>query len=306
MAYNFPPALRRGDTIRVIAASGPVDRTVFMAGIAHLVARGLTPVYDEALFSRSRYLAGTDAQRHDGLHQALADPDARAVWAARGGYGAARLLAACPPSRVAQAGKWLVGFSDVSALHCTWARAGLGSMHGANVTTLAKWGEGARDAMFAWLFGAGEALLLQGEGRVGEHAVEGPVWGGNLTVLASLCGTGFLPSLRGHILFLEDIGERPYRLDRSLTQLRLAGVLDGVVGVAIGQLTDCAETQSAVDYGGLEVLVDILRPLGIPVVGGLPVGHEDTSWALPLGAVACLDPTRGTLTVRAVSDVQRG
>lgn len=291
----LPPLLREGDRVRVVAPSGAFDRHRFSTGESLLRHAGLVPVYHERIFSRHRYLAGPDEARLAELREALADPEAKAIWIARGGYGATRLLPGIIREDVVTHPKWLIGFSDTSALHARWQKEGLVTMHGPNVTTLDSWGHDARQALWSWLFrGAGEPL----RGRPTEGGVvEGTLWGGNLTVLAAMAGGGHLPRFQQSILLLEDIGERPYRLDRSFTALVQAGAFQGVVGVALGQLTACEEREAP--YGPAEVLRErITQELGVAVVEGFELGHDPTSWAVPLGLRAVLDPGAGTLSVR--------
>lgn len=296
--WRVPEAVRPGDAVRVIAPSGAFDRERFTAGLAILERTGLVVRYDDSVFSKHRYLAGDDERRIAELRHALGEPDTRVLWVARGGYGATRLLPHLPVDAVRKAGKWLVGFSDTTALHMLWTRAGLASLHGANVTTLAQWSDGARDELMSWLTRPAPRLF---KGRVMHRGelVSGRLLGGNLTVLAAMAGTGMLPSFRGAVLLLEDVGERPYRLDRVITQLVQAGALDGVVGVAIGQLTDCGDATA--DYTPLDVVADALAPLGVPVIAELPIGHEPTSRAVLHGAVATLDTVEGALTLQGAS-----
>jgi muramoyltetrapeptide carboxypeptidase len=305
---KVPPLLAPGDTVRVIAPSGCFDRAVFEAGLPHLERAGLKVRFDEGLFTRHFYLAGDDARRLAELEAALAEPGVRALWTARGGYGATRILHHLEPARVRAAGRTLVGFSDATALHAVWSRAGLTSVHGANVTTLASWSDAARAELFELLFGT-EAHTHQGRTAAPGPRVEGRLWGGNLTVLAAMAGTGALPRLPASILFIEDVGEKPYRLDRALTQLRRAGALEGVRGLVVGQLTDCDEKPAPafeVADGqarrpratALEAVAEALVGLELPVVTGLALGHEPHSRAVLLGGHAVLDPERGTLSVQ--------
>lgn len=293
---RVPEPLSPGDRVRIVAASGPFDRELFETGIEMIRAADLEPVVDEAIFARERYLAGNDSARLGQVRRALEEPDTRAIWTARGGYGATRLLPELGVEGVARAGKWLVGFSDTTALHCLWARAGIASVHGPNVTTLGAWSCEAREELWGALL-RGKPLSLRGEGVLGSASVQGPLEGGNLAVLSALAGTGFLPSFSGAVLLLEEVGERPYRIDRMLHQLLHAGALDGVVGVVVGQLKGCEETADpTADYGPLEVVVDVLARLGVPLVAGVPVGHDNSSRAAVLGREVVLDPRAGTVT----------
>lgn len=296
--WRVPDPVRPGDVVRVIAPCGAFERERFAAGLTLLERAGFAVRYDDGIFAKHRYLAGDDGRRLAELRHALGEPDTRVIWVARGGYGATRLLPRVPVDAVRRAGKWLVGFSDATALHMLWARAGLASLHGANVTTLPQWSDGARDELMSWLTSPAPRLF---RGRVvhpGE-LVSGRLLGGNITVLAAMAGTGLLPSMRGAIVYLEDVGEQPYRLDRVLTQLIQSGTLDGVVGVVVGQLTDCHSANT--DFTALDVVSDVLKPLGVPVLAELPIGHEPTSRAVLAGSLATLDPHEGVLTLNGAS-----
>jgi muramoyltetrapeptide carboxypeptidase len=295
---RLPDALGAGDVIHIVAPSSPFDRELFSAGVMAIEKAGLSVQYGDDLFERYRYLAGSDTRRVVELHAALRDPSVRALWTARGGYGATRLLPLIEPETVAGAGKWLIGFSDATALHCLWWRCGWASIYGANVTTLSSWSPVARTELFACLAG-GRPPLLHGVGVHGHSPARGRLWGGNLAVLAALAGTGHLPAPGTGVLLLEDVGERPYRLDRTLTQLRQAGALEGVVGVAVGQLTRCDAGGNS-DFSALDVVAEVLDPLGTPVVAGLPVGHEPSARAVLLGGEVLLDPVAGTLAPAAM------
>jgi muramoyltetrapeptide carboxypeptidase len=226
--------------------------------------------------------------------RAVADPEARAIFCARGGYGAMRILSAVDPSPLLARPKALVGFSDVTALHALLNRAGLATVHGPVVTQLGRAPDDALGHLEALLCATAPrpgawGVPAPGAGVVASRTVRpgrvsGPLLGGTLTILAHLAGTPFAPRLEGAILLLEDVGEKPYRVDRCLTQLRLAGVLDGVAGVAVGQLTSCD------DDGVLaaDVVRDAVLGLGVPAVEGVPAGHEDANFAVPLGARATL------------------
>ena len=295
---QLPAVLRKGDVVRLVAPSGAFDRATFEVGVKILEEADLTPMYDEGIFERQHYFAGKDTRRLKELEHALADRTARGIWMARGGYGATRLLSKLDLTAITRAPKWFIGFSDATALHALWARAGVASLHGANVTTLGTWTEGARAELFGVLAGERAPHLAGRTLKIGP-TVRGPLLGGNITVLAAMAGTGQLPSFAGSIVLLEDVGERPYRLDRSLTQLVTAGAFQGVRGFVLGQLTDCVEApgKPESDYTAVEAVVEVLGPLGHPIVGELPIGHEPLSRPALLGVDWVLDPGRSTLTM---------
>jgi muramoyltetrapeptide carboxypeptidase len=352
-----PRLLKPGDNVRLVACSGPLTQAQLLTGVDIVRAAGLVPVYDEGLLSQSHYLAGSDARRLAELQAAVDDPTVAAIWAARGGYGAARVVAQLETQRLAADPKWLIGFSDISALHCAWAQAGLCSLHAANISTLGSWSAAARRALFALLVApagrmcetayVGKVLRAAREGQAhtgsntqspaaplalassqqqvqaraqsqsqiklqavkksqaqtqisAQVKVTGRLLGGNLTVLASLCGTGLIPSWRQALVFLEDVGETPYRLDRCITQLRLSGAFDGAVGVVLGQLTDCRTPTEgfAAGYSAQQAILAALEPLGLPVLGDLEVGHAPQSQPLLLGARATLNLSTAQLQVQ--------
>jgi muramoyltetrapeptide carboxypeptidase len=290
-----PPPLRRGDAVRVIAPASPFDPEAFARGMEVLSGRlGLRPRTRPDVTARRAYLAGDDARRLEEWREAVADPDARAIFCARGGFGAMRILPGIDPAPLLERPKLLVGFSEITALHSVLNRAGLGTVHGPVVTQLGRMPEDALVHLEALLTGTaprpgawdvpapGAGLVATGSIRAGRAS--GPLVGGTLMLLAHLQGTPFAPRLDGAILFLEEVLEKPYRIDRCLTQLRLSGALDGVAGVAVGQLTGC-------DDGGvlaMDVVREAVVALGVPAVEGLSAGHVDANFALPLGARATL------------------
>lgn len=288
--FTRPPGLRPGDPIAIVAPAGPFDRAGFDAGVRVLAER-YRPVFDEGCFARTRYLAGDDARRLDELSAALAGDRARAVFAARGGYGAMRLLAKLRVAGVAP--RLVVGFSDITALHAALQAAGWISVHGPVVTQLGTQPHAVVERLVALLESpATPAPPIPGTPLVGGVA-EGPLLGGNLSVFTRLLGTPFLPDLAGAVLLLEDVSERPYRLDRMWTHLALAGVFDRVRGIALGEFTDCDEPGG--EYRAAEVLAGLAAEVGLPCLAGLPIGHGAENVPVPLGVRVRLDADAGTL-----------
>ncbi|MFM7675736.1 MAG: LD-carboxypeptidase [Synechococcus sp.] len=312
MSQPWPPPLRRGDPVHLVAASstlaGPGAAERLAAGVALLESWGLVvePAEAERVLGRQwGYLAGRDEERAADL-----TPGAALLACVRGGWGAARLL----ERPLELPAGWLLGFSDVTSL--LWAQLAQGKrggIHGPLLTNLAAEPAWSQERLRALLFG--EPLpALQGEGWRGGVA-EGPLLAANLTVATHLLGTPHLPQLRGAILVLEEVGEVPYRIDRLLTHWRLSGALAQLAGLAFGSFLGCeedgqeeraGETPSETDgdprepqppdrFGLGEVLRERSLDLGIPVVAELPVGHAPGNGALPLGAWARLDGDRGTL-----------
>ncbi len=257
-------------------------------------------------YSRHGYFAGTDDERLADLNGALQDPSIDAIWCIRGGYGTVRLLDRVDYGAMAAHPKPLIGFSDMTALlnavtrltgvvtfHGPVARAGMPAFsrsHFERVLTQAK-----APGRLGRLPQPADVLVPQ-ENRIVTLAggnAEGPLAGGNLTLLQCLIGTPYFPELAGAILFLEDVGEDLYRVDRMLAHLRLTGALRRLSGVLVGRFTELKRTQADGALGFDEVLANYLAPLGIPVAYGFPVGHIAAQWTLPLGAQARLDADAG-------------
>jgi len=297
----LPPPLRPGDRVRLVAASSALaEGGRLEEGLALLGSWGLV-VDAEALAIRERrwgYLAGRDHERAADLHLLPAGESAPpALWACvRGGWGSARLLEA----PLAQPPGWLLGFSDVTSLLLDRvARSQGGGVHGPMLTTLAAEPAWSQERLRALLFG--EPLeALQGESwRAG--IAEGPLLVANLTVATHLLGTPHLPSLRGAILILEDVGEAPYRIERMLTHWRLSGALRQLAGLGFGSFEGCEAADSRAGepdshrFSVEQVLRERSLDLELPVVAHLPVGHSPGNAALPLGSPARLDGGRGCL-----------
>jgi len=287
----IPPALRPGDKVRVIAPASPFDRTLALVGIGFLGERYRVE-FDWSMFERDGFLAGSDARRREELTRALAAPDVAAVLAARGGYGATRITGDVDFSELSRAPKWLIGFSDITALHVEAQTVNVASLHAHHAAGL---GRGDAHARQRWLTALEQPLAprtLRGQSLRGGRA-RGPLWGGNLTVLFTCAVAGRLRLPPGAILALEDVTESSYRIDRMLSALRLGGHLRGVAGVALGDFTDCSPGPHRVPVE--HVLRRELSELGVPIVASLPFGHDLPNEPLLLGADAELDAEQGVL-----------
>jgi len=304
-----PHRLRPGDTVGLIEPAGFTDDAFDLELLMETVrAMGLVPKAAKHLVQRYGYLAGRDADRAADVQAMFADADVRAVFAVRGGWGCARILPHLDFARIRANPKLLVGFSDITALHLAFAaRAGFVTIHGPNAAS--SWPRFSWDAFRAVAFDGATPTLVNPEGREdrlvqrsgrirtfrGGRAT-GRLLGGNLTVLSTLMGTPWLPDFDGAILFLEDVSEQPYRIDRMLTQLSLSGVLGKVAGVVFGQCTDCGP--SGASYGGFtlsEVLQQHLGALKVPAFQGGLFGHVASQFSLPVGCRAEIDADAGTI-----------
>lgn len=287
----IPPALRPGAALRVIAPASPFDRTLALRGMAFLGERYRVQ-FDWSLFERDGFLAGSDARRRAELQAALAAPDVAAIVAARGGYGVTRIAAAVDFSVLRDAPKWLIGFSDITALHVEAQAVGVASLHAHHAAGLGRGDAHARERWIAALEQPLASRTLHGK-TLRSGRAHGPLAGGNLTVLFTCAVTGRWRLPEGAILALEDVTESSYRVDRMLSALRLGGHLRGVAGVALGGFTDCPPGPHRVPVES--VLAREMEALGVPVVSGLPFGHDLPNHPLLLGAEAELDADQGWL-----------
>ena len=257
---------------------------------------------DDLLATRG-YLAGSDERRAAELMELVDDPEVAAIVCARGGYGAHRILARLDPARVRAAAKPLIGFSDVTTLLLWQLRcAGLVGFHGPMFDKDGGPGDAELERL-AWALAGDPLPVLVGAGRTCGRA-EGRLVGGSLTLLAASLGTPWEVDTRGALLVFEEIGEKPYALDRDLMQLAAAGKLEQALGFGVGSLLGCEDPKRATPTAD-DVVMEILGPLGKPVVTGLPFGHGSPNLIWPVGVRAALDGERGELELLEAGAVRR-
>ena len=275
------------------AALRGFDRRSFELGLKVLADR-YRPEYSEGIFTRHRYLAGDDDRRLAELLAALADAKLKAVFCARGGYGATRLLTRLMSASPPGIAKPVVGFSDITALHLWLQANGRISIHGPVLTQLGRLPEATHARLFGLLESSAPAAALQGSATYVPGVAEGRLLGGNLSVLSRVLGTPYMPVLDDAVLLLEDQGERPYRLDRMWTHLTLAGVFTRVRGLVLGSFTECEEKDAR--YSGEEVVRELALATGLPCAAGFPIGHGERNEPVPLGVRVRLDAGARTLS----------
>ena len=307
-----PKRLRKGMTVGLVspASNVPEDENIaFAMDVVRSLGFQVKPA--RHLYQRTQYLAGTDQQRADDLNAMFADKDVDAIFCLRGGYGSSRLLPLLDYELIATNPKVLMGYSDITALHCAISqRTGLVTFHGPiagdNFTdySYAHFSQTLMQARPNQRLAVPPPFEDPGPGRVEKENRltvfnpgngEGPLVGGNLSLVCHLMGTPWEPDFSGRILFLEDVHEVPYRVDRMLTQLRLAGALDKVAGIAFGKFTE-AETSNNT-FSMEQVLRERTAGLGVPVIRGLMIGHVEDQAVIPVGAMARLDADSATLTL---------
>jgi muramoyltetrapeptide carboxypeptidase len=296
-------ALRKGSRISLVAPAGPLAPGAVDRAIVRVHGWGWVPVVGEHARGRHGYLAGTDEQRAADFNAALRSTDNDAIWCLRGGYGTMRIIDRLDWWALSERPRPLIGFSDNTALHLAAQRAGVISFHGPHPAAedLPEFAErGLLDALSGTVapgplpFPAGEPA--RGVTVTGGTA-EGPLVGGNLSLIAATLGTPYEIRTEGAILFLEEVGEPAYRIDRLLSQLRLAGVLRSVAGVVVGAFSECPDQDDDETPTAEEVLLDRLQDLEVPIATGFPFGHVPESWTIPMGVQARLDADAGTLSL---------
>jgi muramoyltetrapeptide carboxypeptidase len=306
-----PPRLTRGSRIALVAPAGPLleQDDITRAG-ALCRALDYEPVVAKHAGGHFGYFAGTDEERLADLNAAFRDPAIDAVWCIRGGYGVTRILDGVDFDALARRPRPVIGYSDITALLAgVVRRAGLVAFHAPTARAeMAPFTRRHFARVLAEPTPAGaldplplaDGVLVPQENRVVTirgGVAEGPLAGGNLTLLQCLIGTPYFPDLDGVLLFLEDVNEDLYRIDRMFAHLRMIGALSGLAGVMVGRFTGLRREMSDGALGVDDVLDHYLGPLGVPVASGLPIGHIDDQWTMPLGVRARFDAGAGTVAL---------
>ena len=308
---RLPRALPEPATIGIAALSGRADETAVARGVAYLEELGHRVVVPPETLHAWRYFAGTDEERLDAFHALVDDPAIDLVMSARGGYGISRLLHRIDWNRVAASAKAYVGFSDFTAFNmAAYACANLVTFHGPMLSI--DLGKGEPDSFteqHLWL------TLTQDTQRIDDIAcdhgydprrIDGPLWGGNLSLLAHLAGTPYFPAIDEGILYVEEIAEEPYAIERLFLQLYHSGALARQRALVLGDFTDCNPTNPARYAYSMEEVVETLRKLlPFPVLTGLPFGHVERKVTLPFGAPGALSIREGGYSLRFSGHLQR-
>ena len=305
-AWLAPRELVKGDAVALVAPCGIPEEADVRAFAASLEQAGFRVDLDSAIPGRRhRYLAGTDDERTAELNRAIRDPAIRGIFVVRGGYGLTRILDRLDYDALRRDPKVVAGYSDVTALHLAIARkARVITFHTPMANAVRAAGRDPtfadrsfRDMLFLEPTAARRTIPLATGSKVTTVTSgrrEGRLVGGNLSLICTTLGTPYAIDADGAVLFIEDVNELPYRVDRMMSHLRLAGVLDKVAGIVVGQFTCNDVDEQAVQR---EVVLEYCRPLGCPVVANFPCGHVADNATLPLGARVALDADAGTLEV---------
>ncbi|MBD0258150.1 MAG: LD-carboxypeptidase [Cytophagales bacterium] len=281
--WKRPLPVRSGQKVTVLAPAGRISREAVAAGLDGLRNWGLEVATGEHLFARLHQFAGTDAQRLADLQRALDDPGTAAILCARGGYGTTRIVDGLDFTAFLRQPKWLVGYSDITTLHLHLHRLGVESLHATMPLLFGRDTPPSIGSLRNLLFGgemdysvAPHQLNRPGEGS-------GVLVGGNLALLVSNIGTASDVDTQNKILFLEDINEYLYSLDRMMIQMKRSGKLAGLAGLVVGHFTDSKDNDIPFGKDPYEIVADAVRAYGFPVCYGFPVGHEPENRAMPCG-----------------------
>ena len=283
---NRPQRLKKGDAVGIVAPASHFDLDTFHKGVAVLESMGFNPVMDGGLYEKEEYFAGPDEHRADLINRYFSDEKIKAIICARGGFGSIRVLSLLDFQSIQANPKCFVGFSDITAvLSVLSQKCGFTVFHGPNVTTLAKATQKTKDAFYSAL-ATDRSVRMKAQKRfiLKPGTATGQVAGGNLTTLCHLLSTPYQPDFTDRLLLLEDTGEAPYRIDRMLTQMKLAGCFDGIVGLVLGTFRGCGRKDEI-----YRIVLDAFQEYDIPILAGLPVGHGQSNLMVPMGLTATMD-----------------
>ena len=306
----LPKAIKKGDTVGLIAPSAAMaDRMQFTFAQEALEALGFKVKLGANLKNRYGHLAGTDKERAGDLNEMFSDKEVKAIICIRGGSGAARILPLLDYKTISKNPKPLLGYSDITAIHCAiHAQTGLITFHGPmgsstwnsfNVEQFEKVFLEKEKVTYENVHGESDDLVVKSNRiqTLKGGTAEGKILGGNLTVLTAISGSPYYPDFKDAILFIEDIGEDPYKMDRMMSTLKLNGTLDQIKGFVFGQCSDC---EPGGGYGSLtldQVLDDFVLPLRIPAYSGAMIGHISKQFIIPVGAKVQMDADKGTISL---------
>jgi muramoyltetrapeptide carboxypeptidase len=289
-----PPYLQKGDTIAIVAPAGILKNKQEIIEKAQLLAEswGLNVVLGENLFNQNNHFSGTDAERCQDFQKALDNENIKAIWAARGGYGSVRILDKLDFTKFMKNPKWVIGYSDITAFHNHIHNLGLESMHGMMGSSLGDELKDIKETVSSFkkvLFGEDLSYTIpsskynrSGISLGSGKAVEGQIIGGNLSILASMLGSESQLNTEGKILFIEEVGEYKYAIDRMLQSLKRANYFTKVKAVVVGNMTKVKKNSTAWGSSIEQLILEVL-PEGVPVLFDFPAGHELDNRALIFG-----------------------
>lgn len=292
-----PDYLKAGDSVAIVAPSGVLKNKTreINQAVALLKSWGLNPIVGKNVHNQNGHFAGTDAERVLDFQQALDNPNIKAIWCARGGYGTVRILDKIDYTKFKQSPKWLIGYSDITALHNELHNEGYQTIHAIMCTSLTEDLTEIQDNLSSFknaIFGKPLSYTFEGSSSNKTGAVTAPLVGGNLTLLHTMLGSKTSINTDGKILFIEEIGEYAYHIDRMLQSLKRAGYFEGLKGIMVGDISRVRKNTTEFGLTIEEIILDAVAEYDFPVAFNAPVGHEKDNRALILGATVELKVTK--------------
>ena len=297
MKYKIPPYLKKGDKVSIVCTARKFSVQEAQPSIQMLESWGLEVVLGKTIGLDNFQLGGTDQERIDDMNAQISDADIKAIWCARGGYGTVRIIDSIDFSPLLQHPKWIIGFSDVTTLHSHLHTLGIATLHGIMAFSVPLAKEESKASLHRALFGQGLTYTLEGyhANRIGQAS--GLLVGGNLSILYSLLGSPSSIDTKGKILFIEDLDEYLYHVDRMMQNLKRNGLLKDLAGLIVGGMTDMHDNSIPFGYNAQEIILDVVKDYNYPVVFNFPAGHGASNWALKMGTIVELKATDNQVTV---------
>ena len=297
-----PPYLKAGDTVAIVAPSGVLKnkKEVIEQARALLNSWGLHSVVGKNVYKQANHFAGTDNERCEDFQKALDDPTISAILCARGGYGTVRILDKLDYTKFRNHPKWLIGYSDITALHNQFHNEGFESLHAMMCTSMQDDLEEIKETISTFkdaIFGKPLSYTLEGSKYNKSGTSSGPLVGGNLTLLHTMLGSKTSIDVSGKILFIEEVGEHKYHIDRMLQSLKRAGYFDNCKGVIVGDISNMRKNTTPWGSSIEQLILDALSDYNFPIAFKMPAGHEDDNRALILGRTIRLNVNKEKSTV---------
>ncbi|WP_353119799.1 LD-carboxypeptidase [Myroides odoratus] len=289
MSYTIPPYLQKGDKVAIVCTARKFSIEEAKPAVALLESWGLQVVLGQTIGLDNFQLGGTDAERIADFNAQLKDPEIKAIWCARGGYGTVRIIDAIDFSSFAQQPKWIVGFSDVTTLHSHVHNLGVATIHGIMAFSVPLAKEESKTSLYKALFGLPLSYSISAAVGNRNGKAKAEIVGGNLSILYSVLGSVSSIETKGKILFIEDLDEYLYHVDRMMHNLKRNGMLRDLAGLIVGGMTDMHDNSIPFGYNAQEIILDAVKDYNYPVVFNFPVGHGASNWALKLGTIVELE-----------------
>lgn len=293
-----PPYLQKGDTVALVCTARKFSLEEAQPAVALLESWGLRVIYGATIGEDNHQLGGTDAIRAADFNAMVANPTVKAIWCARGGYGSVRIIDQIDFEQLKRTPKWVIGFSDVTVFHSQIHQEGLQSLHGIMAFSVPKATEESKESLRKSLFGETISYEIASHSANRQGSASGVLVGGNLSILYSLLGSKSALDTAGKILFIEDLDEYLYHLDRMMYNLKRNGYFEELKGLIVGGMTDMHDNSIPFGQNAIEIIKAISVEYGFPIVFDFPAGHGEANWALRFGATVALEVKKSTATLK--------